>query len=66
MNWLWNLLRRFVALLNPFALVQKLRPAPSPEEADPDLARALGHVYRRELALMRTMPDDDIGIFSLN
>jgi Lon protease-like protein len=31
-----------------------------------DLVRALGHVYRRELALMQTMPDDDIGIFSLN
>jgi Lon protease-like protein len=31
-----------------------------------DLMRALGHVYRRELALMQTMPDEDIGIFSLN
>jgi Lon protease-like protein len=31
-----------------------------------ELARALGRVYRRELSLMRTMPGDDIGIFSLN
>ena len=31
-----------------------------------ELVRALSHVYRRELALMQTMPDDDIGIFSLN
>lgn len=31
-----------------------------------DLARALGHVYRRELGLMRHMPSEDIGIFSLN
>jgi len=31
-----------------------------------DLARALGHVYRRELALMQTIPGEDIGIFSLN
>lgn len=31
-----------------------------------DLVHALGHVYRRELALMQTMPAEDIGIFSLN
>ena len=31
-----------------------------------DLTRALRHVYRRELSLMRTLPGDDIGIFSLN
>ncbi len=31
-----------------------------------DLARALGRVYRRELALMRFMPEEDIGIFSVN
>lgn len=31
-----------------------------------DLTRALLTVYRRELALMQTMPSDDIGIFSLN
>jgi Lon protease-like protein len=31
-----------------------------------DLTRALGRVYRRELGLMRNMPGDDIGIFSLN
>ena len=31
-----------------------------------DLARALSHLYRRELAMMRFMPDEDIGIFSLN
>lgn len=31
-----------------------------------DLARALRLVYRRELALMRTLPGADIGIFSLN
>ncbi len=31
-----------------------------------DLTRALRHVYRRELSLMKVMPGDDIGIFSLN
>lgn len=31
-----------------------------------DLTRALRSVYRRELSLMRTIPTDDIGIFSLN
>jgi Lon protease-like protein len=31
-----------------------------------ELTRALGRVYRRELGLMRTMPGEDIGIFSLN
>lgn len=31
-----------------------------------DLTRALRTVYRRELALMHTIPTDDIGIFSLN
>lgn len=31
-----------------------------------DLTRALRTVYRRELALMHTIPSDDIGIFSLN
>lgn len=31
-----------------------------------DLTRALSKVYRRELSLMRTIPTDDIGIFSLN
>lgn len=31
-----------------------------------DLTRALRSVYRRELSLMRTIPVDDIGIFSLN
>lgn len=31
-----------------------------------DLARVLGHVYRRELALMQHMPREDIGIFSMN
>lgn len=31
-----------------------------------DLTRALRLVYRRELALMRTLPGEDIGIFSLN
>lgn len=31
-----------------------------------DLSRALRHVYRRELSLMKVMPGDDIGIFSLN
>ena len=31
-----------------------------------DLAAALVHAYRSELALMQTMPTADIGIFSLN
>ena len=31
-----------------------------------ELAAALRHIYRGELALMQTMPSDDIGLFSLN
>jgi Lon protease-like protein len=31
-----------------------------------DLTRALVRAYRSELALMRFMPDEDVGIFSLN
>lgn len=31
-----------------------------------DLTRALVRVYRRELAFMKTMPTEDVGIFSLN
>jgi Lon protease-like protein len=31
-----------------------------------DLTRALVRVYRRELAVMKTMPSEDVGIFSLN
>ena len=31
-----------------------------------ELVRKLSHVYRRELALMQTMPAEDVGIFSLN
>lgn len=31
-----------------------------------ELTHALSRVYRRELSLMKTMPGDDIGIFSLN
>jgi hypothetical protein len=31
-----------------------------------DLARTLRIYYRRELAMMQTIPGDDIGIFSLN
>lgn len=31
-----------------------------------ELARALANVYRRELSLMKNMPAEDIGIFSLN
>lgn len=31
-----------------------------------ELVKVLIHVYRRELALMQTMPTEDIGIFSLN
>lgn len=31
-----------------------------------DLTRALVRVYRRELAIMKHMPLEDVGIFSLN